>query len=156
MDNYNIISNESLLLSVCPAVNLIISVLESVNNPENELAKAFILMNWDQITETEYGTVSYHDIDSELDRKLPEGFREMLEITKQLPVFESIEYVIQFFELGNFPEYTAYLSTLQDYVLELSGNRSADIPTFLDWWNTTGSGKSIILSDQQDSIRLLF
>jgi hypothetical protein len=72
-----------------------------------------------------------------------------------MPLFEAVENIILFFGLGGSPENTAYLSTFQDSVLEFSGSMSADIATFLEWWEATGSKKSIILSDQQDSIRVM-
>ncbi len=153
--NFNIISNDSLLLSECPAVKFILSVLGTVNNPGDQLAKAAMLKNWYLADGRDSKSLSYHDIDNELDKHLPRGYRDFLDMIRQFPVFELVENVIQFFGLGDHSENTAYLNTLQDCILELSENQSTDISTFMEWWNSAGVKKSTILTDQQDSIRLM-
>ena len=153
--NFKIISNESLLLSGCPAIKFIISLLGTINNPDDQLASAALLKNWYLADGRDTETLFYHDIENELDRQLPDGYRDFVDSIRQYPVFELVENVIQFFGLGEHTEYTTYLHTLQDYILELSENQSSDISTFIEWWTTSGIKKSIILSDQQDSIRLL-
>ena len=41
--NYNVVSNDSLLLSNSPAINFIIAVLSVVNDPEDMISRALML-----------------------------------------------------------------------------------------------------------------
>ena len=64
-----------------------------------------------------------------------------MEKIRQMTLFESVENIILFFRLGENPGNTAYLNSFQDCVLEFSGLFSADIPSFLEWWESTGIKK---------------
>ena len=72
-----------------------------------------------------------------------------------MPLFESVEKIILFFRLGDNRGNTAYLNSFQDCVLEYSGAFSADIPSFLEWWDDNGVKRSVVVSDQPDSIRVM-
>jgi ATP-dependent exoDNAse (exonuclease V) beta subunit len=95
------------------------------------------------------------DTEGEAERLFPEGFRRFIEKIRQMTLFESVENIILFFRLGENPGNSAYLNSFQDCVLEFSGLFSADIPSFLEWWENTGTKKSVVVSDQQNSMRVL-
>jgi ATP-dependent helicase/nuclease subunit A len=155
--NYNIISNESLLLSQSPAVNFIISLLSGIYNPD-DLSKALTLRNYLLATDkvnpgNEFLSMDLFEIKA--DKFYPPGYRNFLERAKQLPLFEVVENIIKFFDLGAFPGNAAYLNSFQDCVIEFSGSNSPEITSFLEWWSTTGVRRSIVLSDNQDSMRVM-
>jgi superfamily I DNA/RNA helicase len=156
--NYNIVSNESLFLIHSPAVSFIISLLSGLYDPDDDLSKALMLQNWLLCTGNDpvlTGFVMMDDPEKESEKFFPADYKYFLGKIRQMPLFEAVENIILFFGLGSFPENTAYLTTFQDCVLEFSGSMSADITTFLEWWVTTGSKKSVVLSDQQDSMRVM-
>ena len=72
-----------------------------------------------------------------------------------MPLFEATESIIGFFGLGNSPSNVAYLNTFQDYVVSFTGSKSGDLQSFLDWWETTGCGKSVVLPGNQNAMRIL-
>jgi ATP-dependent exoDNAse (exonuclease V) beta subunit len=85
----------------------------------------------------------------------PEGYQEFLEKVKQLPLFEAIESIIGFFRLGDYSFNVAYLNTFQDFIISFTGNKNSDIQSFLDWWESTGTKKSVVLPENQDATRIL-
>ena len=156
--NYNIVSNESLLLVHSPVINFIISLLSGLYDPKDDLAKALMLQNWLLCTGEDpmmTGSALADDREKVTEQYFPAGFKDFFEREKKMPLYEAVENIIFFFDLGSSPENSAYLTAFQDCVMEFSGSMSADIPTFLVWWTTSGSKKSIILSDQHDSIRVM-
>jgi ATP-dependent helicase/nuclease subunit A len=156
--NYNIVSNESLLLVHSPVVNFIISLLSGLYNQNDDLNKALTLQNWLICTSKDPllpGFVTPDAAGNTLEKLFPPDYNGFLGRIRHMPLFEAVENIILFFELGKSNENTAYLNTFQDCVLEFSSGMTADIPAFLEWWATTGSKKSIVLSDQQDSIRVM-
>ena len=152
---YNIISNESLLLVNSAAVRFIISVLSGMYNQDDRLSQAMILRNWMIATGNDPLSVDLCETERESERLLPPGYRDKLIKIRQMPLYEAVEQIILSFDLGIHSENTAYLNSFQDCVLEFSRNASADITSFLNWWDTEGIKKSIILSDQQDSVRIM-
>lgn len=153
--NYNIVSNDSLLVSSSPAVRFLISLLRYTINPDDDLSRAVMLLSWLAATGRDQGEADISDLENESARLFPSGYSAIVEKIRNQPLFESIETAILFFGLGRKSENTAFLSSFQDMVLQFSAGNSPDTSLFLDWWDSTGSGKSIVLSDIQDSIRVM-
>jgi ATP-dependent exoDNAse (exonuclease V) beta subunit len=152
--NYNIISNESLLISLSPAVEFIVSLLSGIYDPADNLSRAIMARNWLLSAGNDPLLADLSDTSS-IDKILPEGFQTFIKGIKQMPLFEAVEQIILFFGIGEFPENTAYLNAFQDCVLEFSRDNSSDISSFLEWWEESGIKRSIVLSDKQDSMRVM-
>ncbi len=156
--NFNVVSNDSLLLSSSPAVNLIIAVLSVVNDPGNMISRALMLRTWllqgeDRLAE-KVPIVSGNLISSSR-LFFPEGYEKFLDDISHMPLFEATEGIIKFFRLGEDSNNVAYLNTFQDHVLNFAGNKNAGLQSFLDWWETKGSGKSVVLPGNQEAVRIL-
>jgi ATP-dependent exoDNAse (exonuclease V) beta subunit len=113
----------------------------------------YLLATGRDISEAESLLIDYTD--NELEKFFPQNYSSLIEEAKHLSLFESVERIINYFSLGSYPGNSAYLNSLQDCVLQFSANNSSETPAFLDWWATTGSKKSVILSEHQDSIRVM-
>jgi ATP-dependent helicase/nuclease subunit A len=156
--NYNVVSSDSLLLSNSPAICFIIAVLSSVNDPDDMISRALMLRFFllaAESPEAETVSLAAERINETSGKFFPVGFEDFLERLRQLPLFEATESIIAFFGLGKTQANVAYLNTFQDYVVSFTGNRSGDRQSFLDWWETTGSGKSVVLPGNQDAMRIL-
>jgi len=57
--------------------------------------------------------------------------------------------------LAIIPATFLFLNSLQDYVVNFAGSKNSDFQSFLDWWEESGSKKSVILPGNQDAIRIL-
>ena len=156
--NYNTVSSDSLLLVNSHAINFIISLLYYLLDDDDDLNKTVILRNWLSLTADgdALGSLLMEESSGEaLGKVLPEGFQVMLGRARQMPLFEATENIIDFFRLGQDPGNTPYLSAFQDSVLEYSGSESPDLPGFLEWWESTGIRKSVILTENRDSMRVM-
>jgi ATP-dependent helicase/nuclease subunit A len=152
--NYNIISNESLLISGSSAIEFIISLLTRIFDPSDNISRAVMVRSWLLSTGKNPLSADLSDPES-LAAILPDGSADFLLRISQMPLFEAVEKIILFFGLGQFNENTAYLNAFQDCVLEFSRDNSSDISSFMEWWEDSGVKKSIVLSDKQDSIRVM-
>ena len=156
--NFNVVSSDSLLLSNSPAICFITAVLKVVDNPSDMINKAlmlryFLLAKGDKEADTV--NLNRDDFNEVSSLYFPEGYKSCLERIRQIPLFEGIEYIIQFFGLGDYHWNIAYLNTFQDYVVSFTGNKRSDIQSFLEWWETTGKSKSVVLPGNQDAMRIL-
>jgi ATP-dependent helicase/nuclease subunit A len=156
--NYSIVSGDSLLLSGSPAINFIIAVLAAVSEPENMIHRAlmlrFFLLAHEQEGAENVSLESKKII--EISKSyFPPDFEVFVEGLKQLPLFEATESIIGFFGLGKSLSNVAFLNTFQDFVISFTGSRTGDFRSFLDWWETTGSGKSVVLPGNHNAMRIL-
>jgi ATP-dependent helicase/nuclease subunit A len=156
--NYNIVSNDSLLLSNSPVICFIISVLKVVNENCDMISRAamlrfYLLSRGDKNSDSV--SLMVDTIERVSTGIFPAGYETLLESIGQLTVFEAIEHVIGFFGLGSFQHNMAYLNTFQDYVIGFAGSGNSDIPAFIEWWETTGVRKSVVLPANEDAMRIL-
>ncbi len=155
--NYKTVSNDSLSLSSSHAVSFIISVLKVLDDPRDMISSAqmvrFLLLATGK--DDPARAPLFRDLlAGGTHSSFPEGFSEFMEKTGQMPLFEATENIIGFFGLGNYSWNVAYLDSFQDLVLGFSGSRSNDLKPFLEWWETTGQSKSVVLPAGQDAVRV--
>jgi ATP-dependent helicase/nuclease subunit A len=156
--NYGFISSESLFLDQNPAVQFTISLLKWLYSPDDHISKATALRNYLLATGKDIYAADDMLIDPDKNEKyqfLPEHYEKLFIEIKHLSVFEAVERIISFFSLGIFPGNAVYLCSFQDCIMEYSVSRSSEILDFLDWWAIAGVKKSIVLSEQEDSIRVM-
>ncbi len=156
--NFNVVSNDSLLLSNSPVISFIIAVLSVVNDPEDMINRALMLRSYQLALGREGADKIPLYSNNLIERSrdyFPEGYEIFLGRIRQMSLFEATENIIRFFSLGDHLSNVAYLNTFQDHVVSFSGNKNADIQAFLDWWETTGTRKSVVLPGNQDAIRIL-
>ena len=85
----------------------------------------------------------------------PDGYEDFLERIRQMPLFEASESIIGFFNLGAYAWNVPFLNTFQDYIINFTGSKNADIRSFLEWWEESGKKKSVVLPGNQDAMRIL-
>jgi ATP-dependent helicase/nuclease subunit A len=156
--NFSVVSNESLLLSNSPVINFIIAVISVVNDPDDMIGRAlmlrfFLLARGDE--NADRASLMNDSLIKGSRNYFPDGYERFLELISHMPLFEATENIIKFFGIGEFSWNVPYLNTFQDYILSFTGNKTSDIQSFLDWWETTGIKKSVVLPGNQDAIRIL-
>lgn len=156
--NYNIVSNDSLALSNSAAINFIISVLTILNDPSDMISHArmlrFFLMAKGNENAQDVPLYSETLIEDK-NGYFPVGYEEFLKRAAQMPLFEAIENIISFFGLGSYKYNVIYLNTFQDWVLNYTGSKNSDLQSFLEWWETTGKSKSVILPGNKDAAKVI-
>jgi len=156
--NFNVVSNDSLLLSNSPVIIFMIAVISVVNDPTDMINRALMLRFYLMAKGDDNADKAplYSDkLIEESQGYFPEGYEDFLERVKQMSLFEATEGIINFFGLGDYTWNVAYLNTFQDYIVSFIGNKNADIQSFLDWWEKTGIKKSVVLPGNQDAMRIL-
>jgi ATP-dependent exoDNAse (exonuclease V) beta subunit len=154
----NVVSNDSLILSNSPALSFIAAVLAVVINPDDMISRALMLRLFllsSGTSDFEKVSVVSGMIPSEEKRLYPEGFADFIKKLSSYTLFETTERIIQFFRLNDNKYSVPYLNSFQDLVLSYSSTRGNDLPGFIEWWENSGSQKSVVLPDSQDAVRIL-
>jgi ATP-dependent exoDNAse (exonuclease V) beta subunit len=155
--NYNIVSNDSLALSNSHAVNFLIAVLSLLNNPDDLISRARMLRFFllaTGVEDAEKVSLRRDLLISGNHGYFPGGYDKFMESIRYLPLFEITESAIGFFGLGKYSCNVAYLNTFQDCVIGFTGSGHPGLQPFIEWWETTGKSKSVILPGNQDAARV--
>ena len=81
----------------------------------------------------------------------PAGYNEFMNEVRFLPLWNITELTTGFFGLGSHSFNVAYLNSFQDIVIKYTSSGNPGISSFLEWWESEGVKKSILLPEQQDS-----
>lgn len=154
---YDVVSNESLKLEGAGSINLLISALQYLKSPDNDIVRAQLLFEYTRLNKP---TNDLHQVftgsnQTTFESNLPESFTRQKSSLKKLPLFELTETLIDLFGLGKVPGELEYLQTFQNEVLTFSSRERNDIGAFLDWWDETGKKKSIQVSGEVDAAQII-
>lgn len=149
---YQVISQDSLFLSNSPVVQFILAALEYIIDRSDRLAY-MSMVHFLSLLRSDYEEGSRPSLlSSDL---FGAEFDSYIDSIRYMPVFDIIDRLVNYFDLGSFEAGIPFLNTLQDLVLDLSSTETNDIPFFIEWWNNEGYKKSVASPEQDDSIQLM-
>jgi ATP-dependent exoDNAse (exonuclease V) beta subunit len=149
---YNIISDETLLLSSAHIVNFLLNCFQYLYT-DDKIALAQIKFYYQKIVKQEDSII--HEVvkvDS-TDAYLPKNFLSLQNELMSLSLLEMSEKLIQLFSLKEIKQEKAYLSAFQDVLLDF-GNKGG-IPDFMEWWEQNSQSYAIKLQSDEHSARLM-
>lgn len=135
------VSSEAFCLGQSVAVNLIMSSLSYLANPDDMLARATTVSLWHQMQGSK-ATTAQLARDSNSTDALPDGFN--MELSTR-PLYQLIESLCKIFEVEKAEGEQLYVAALLDYVASFIAENSSDIEKLIAEWNRDGglSSKSI-------------
>jgi ATP-dependent exoDNAse (exonuclease V) beta subunit len=149
---YNIISDETLMLSGAHIVNFLLNCFQYLYTGD-KIALAQIKFYYRRIINGK--DVPIHEIvkfDGS-DEYLPDKFLNSQKELVSLSLLEMSEQLIQIFKLKEIQQEKAYLSAFQDVLLDF-GNKGG-IPDFLEWWEQNQQSYAIKLQSGQNAARMM-
>lgn len=162
---FDFISNDSLFLANSSLVKFLVSILEFMLNPEDDINLSFLAYEYSSYLKAEEITnADLHELlrnrsgeekEKWLEKIFPKEFIDSVDQVKQLPIYESIDRVVRLFGLNKIKSELPYLKAFLDLVLDFSKKSASDIHTFVNWWNEDGHKKTLSVSENQDAIRIL-
>lgn len=154
-----IISSESLLLAQSPEVNFIVDLLSFMQRPD---AKAIRIKLLEYLAEHYYKSedphgfyIRYLPLDGQKLFDALDGEKEpfLLATCGQLPLYESVEYIIRHFGLNT--NGGAYLQFFLDAVFDFSEKNDSGAYGFLEWWEKKAGSLSISTPPNLDAIQIM-
>ena len=160
--HFKVVSDEAFRLDASLAVCMMMDGLRYLSNPENRIAKAQLMLNYElkikqQKTEavpTEATEISIDTILTEKsERYLPTGFTEQMSTLRLMPLYELLEELFTRFELNRIVDQDAYLFAFFDAVTDYLQSNSSDLDSFIRYWDETLCRKTIP-SGELEGIRI--
>ena len=156
--SYRVMSDDSLELGNSPALCFIIAVLKTINDPRDLISRALMLRLFLLAADDDRADIvslENSNFDNVAKDFFPVDYEKALNEVSNLPLFEATEKIIMFFGLGDKSLNVAYINAFQDLVLNYSSTKNTSISSFIDWWETTGKTKSVVLPGNQEAVRIL-
>ncbi|MEQ9168547.1 MAG: 3'-5' exonuclease, partial [Fulvivirga sp.] len=153
---YDVVSKEALYLTTSHVVQFIISVIKWLHDEKNKIELAHWFSTYLKYLKKSVDDESelYFQLDNWAEN-VPADFVKLRHQLKSLPLYELVEELCRIFELSKVKEEYTYLQGFQDAVLEYSKNERGDISAFLVWWEDVRKNRSIIVSDENNAVKVL-
>ena len=155
---FDIISDEALYLGNAPVIKLIISILNYLQNPDSEINRTQAVYEYEIFHEHQAPSdalSTYFSLREDVnDLTFFARIESLFEDLRTRPLFEMCEKIIEYFPPVNKSD-EVYVQAFQDVVLSYIDKHSADLASFLQWWDEKGKSKTILTPDSQDAIRIM-
>lgn len=139
---YKIVSDEAFRLDASLALCMMIDALRYLSDPENRIARASLIMNYQ---------IKIKDFKGELDalltgtpkELLPEAFIGNIKTLRLMPLYELLEELFSIFEMNRISAQDAYLFAFFDAVTDYLQSNSSELDSFIRFWEETLCNKTI-------------
>jgi ATP-dependent exoDNAse (exonuclease V) beta subunit len=154
---YNIVSDESLLLTNSMAVRLIVSALNLILEPENIIYGIEVANNYLQLNGVDYDFYKLFAVKnfSELNDFIPSDFINLFPKLNHYSLFELVEKIISIFHLNEFLSEIPFIRSFQENIQNFVRRKNTDIVSFIDFWNEKSDKLTVQLSEIKDAIRIM-
>ena len=150
--NFDMLSAESLMVGSSSSVRFIVAVMLRVLDAQNLLNNCEMLSYYLSLK----GETHDFDMSSLVETEqlyYPEGYEEFIQQLESKSLFEMVEEIISFFNLGKGD--IAGLNFFQNQILDYMNTKGSDLEGFIEWWQDEGLSKGIVLSGEQDAISVM-
>jgi ATP-dependent exoDNAse (exonuclease V) beta subunit len=153
---YDIISEDALIVGNSSSVRFIISMLQYLRHPDDPTVErlaqmAYAMMRRKAQTGTAEGTTGFND---RKDSFPPETLWAIQRLSHR-SFYETVEGFYRLFELEFPANEQIYIQAFLDIVAEYTGKEPTDTDKFLNWWAESGYRAKIATPDSQNAIRIL-
>ncbi len=155
-----VVSNESLFLSGSSAINFIMAQVKYLQNPENLILKADMVLN-NKLLEAELKENlieigNYFDFSAS--NKFNDTNYEWIDVLlskRQKPLFELIEYLANQLPEQIKKEQGIFIQSFINSTNQFIKDHFPDLTAFIEWWNDKGQTEAISVPDDQDAIKIM-
>ena len=167
---YDVISNDSLIIGQSPVVRFILNFFSLFAGSDNDIIKADLIFGYyNYLSPLIEGDLTSDNSDQyhfwfAVNQEVPDPFKpwfrtpgnDVFDATLlSLPLFDLASRIAQSFGLSKIKGELVYLEAFLDLVLQYGRDEAGGIAGFLDWWELSGKGKTITLSEGQNAISIL-
>lgn len=163
--NIDVVSSDSLNLSASDAVNLVISLMKVVQNPENTLSKyEAIYLFYRVVLHRIPDTQDNHFIKEAIESGDITLFYELIEDEgyalasfdlQQMALYEIAEKIINTFFLFEHHKELDFLFRFLDVILEFQTKKSTHLTDFLQFWEAKKETLSISTPEGQEAVNVM-
>ena len=150
--NCKVVSDEAFRLDASSTICMLIDALRYLSNPENNIARASLITNYQIQVKGFDGTINQLLTDDP-EKYLPVEFVQNIQQLCLLPLYELLEELFRLFEMNCIEQQDAYLFAFFDAVTDYLQSNSSELDTFIQYWDDKLCSKTIP-SGELDGIRV--
>ena len=136
-----------------------IGILRYIQDPSIELNRLLAVYEYNSRkfkASDDAVILSYFEDRENIGRHLDNDFFSFVESIRKEPLFEMCERIVSYFsDEGADEGERVYIQAFQDYVLDYCRTHTADLGSFLSWWDDNEDKLSVTTPQEQDAMRVM-
>ena len=153
--NYDIISEDTLIIGNSFSVRFIISMLNHLNHPNDRTIKQLSLLTYATMCAKAHDASNGNYTFRELPADFPTEMITEIKRLSQRSFYEMVESIYRLFKAGFPDDEQPYIQAFLDLVATFAAKEPADTDKFLKWWKESGCNEKITTPDSRNAIRIL-
>lgn len=158
---YDVLGNEGLLVNDASSVRFIVGILKLFIHPNDSVQQTIVKYEYARgvLGKSENEALNSCFLNTKLTKNNTSNLftneeNNALNQLKNSSLFDMIERIILLFNIGAWNNEAIYVQAFQDIIYSYTTNRTADINSFINWWEIVSLKKFIATPDNQNSIRI--
>ena len=159
---YDVISSESLYLENSSITRFLIACIKYIYKTDDAIQRVHMAYEFHQyikpddcVLDTLFQDAADQSNQEKFTALFNDDFFDSVAELRKKSIYQLIEELIRIFGLEQFEEERAYLQGFLDAVLDFSKNENDDILSFITWWEQIGRERTVLVSEDQDAIRVM-
>jgi len=159
---YDIMGNEGLLISAAASVRFILGILQLFVNPSDSIQQTIVNYEYARgkknKSENEALNACFSNTETREDvfssvftTEENSALKEVLHCS----LYDMVEQIISLFGIGAWHNEAVFVQAFQDVVFKFTTGKTADLNSFLTWWNKNGVKQCISTPDNQSAMRIM-
>ncbi len=153
-EGIDVLSSDSLLLKNSPLIGCLVSLLFSLEHPEDRISLADIATYLNKTGRGNYPIHTLRTTNDKLENVLSKyGITEDLSALSIFPLYQQCESLVRIL----FPEElkNAWVIFFLDELLKFGTTRSSDRQSFFAWWENRSRNASVVVTEGTDAVRVM-
>lgn len=159
---YDIMGNEGLLVASAASVRFLLGILKLYVNPRDSIQQTIV--NYEYLRG--YKNLDEKDALENCFPPVPDGFNGVSPLFSEeennfliqfrhYSLYDMIEKIISVFKIGSWHNEAVFVQTFQDIVLKFSIGKTADLNSFISWWDKSGNNQCVPSPENQEAFRIM-
>lgn len=136
---FNIMTQDSLILRNAPICQFIIAVMRISQDANDTISRALV----------------NNYLDRQIDLTLSESESAMIDSISQSTPEQAFEQIVEYYSLNEKVDDIAYMQALHEQIINFCASKIADIQLFLSSWDEKGQDKALTVEKSDNTIELL-
>ena len=159
---YDIMGNEGLLVGGAASIRFILGVLKLFVNSNDMIQRTIVNYEYAKgksgKSESDALNAAFVNVPEAFEGISPlfteEENTSLLQL-KHSSIFDMVEHIVTLFNIGNWHSEAVFIQAFQDLVFKFTTSKTADLNSFLKWWEKSGVKQCISTPDNQSAIRIM-
>lgn len=159
--SYDVMGNEGLMIASAASVRFVLGILRLLVNPADSIQQTVVGYEYARAclnlpaNEALNACFAESKTGNEFSALFTKAENEKLGVIKNSSLYDMVEQIVALFNVGLWNNEAVFIQAFQDVVFKFTSGKTADLYSFLKWWDKSGIKQCISTPENPDAFRIM-